>query len=434
MCPLSQKSPIEKPSKPDLASTYIISSGGDGPSYKLINHSSINEDSTQNSSSFPISFVSESLQKLNDSVNTTNQESKVTADEFTNSEIQDTRNDTGTFTPPPPAIPPTLPPIPKKNNEQPITENVQLHNGISSTYCVTPNSSLRCFPKRKISVFRRSFDIDTLPGDESLGNGSGTYRLREHSLETSDNFEEKTKVDQDAAGNDDDDDDDDDDDRMELDLECMKMNTSYPLNFAMNTYRTNDNDSDSSDSPSPVRPVPIPQDDSMSELPVRKNQRPPIIAPTRLKLPSPKASDTLVTPVVTVDKCNEDFIVHEIVRNESMTKRKLTNDLTKVISPSIEVIRPGDEIDMGITYRRPYKNDSNFTSFSLLETINATMEKEKENASTIIEHSDDESTSCDSSPKREPPVIKPTHLNLSLGSTYEKSTSPDCAYIRQGEF
>lgn len=420
----------------DLAATYVISSGGDAPPEGTIDRSIAIGDETQDRSL--------SMDKISHDDTSTFDGNSVTESmlEFGNPDcVKASENDS----------------IRSKLEDNFDSSKLSQPTPVGSLFVIgrdeprdgaasrpTANKNFRNSSKRKISVFHRSFDVDTLHCDDA-GGGQETYRVTERSMSTpsSDSIRDKRV-----------------DESMELDQDCMTR-TSNTRNFMLDTYRTNDGDSDSSSSLSPRKSLGIQEDGNMSPpgLPSRSVARSIIIAPTKLKLPLlneiPAYADGIEkknSKVSGNDETNDNVdetkddvkFDRDASADETRGTYDLSNDLEGCEGDSAsteagemgEMIRPGDEIERGITYRRTsFSRESDFSAYSLLSPAEESGVEEKrddsriESASTVV-LSDGESTSCDSSPRRDAQVVKST-LKLPLVSTYEKPV--DRAYARYGE-
>lgn len=421
----------------NLALTYVLSpeggAGGDGLSQAMTNDTKSNGEHTvepldqmvktlslsDDSSKLGASSLTESMLKLTTLESTKISESETIPEQSIDSDYLDRESEI--------RVGDSL-----SKSSGIIAENsseikLDVPNGNIADYCRTPNTHSRNKPKRKISVFDRSFDIDTLHDETEPGVCSNTYRLTERLMSTP--SEQDKSLDEEP-----------------FDSESMKI--SQNSSHFLLSYREKNDESDSSDNLSPSKGHQDHHDyDSLPET-VTTNQpsQRPILAPTKFKLPPlmeipPYAS--IVKPTKHNDEANEpgtrdsskkptevnetrDFYEKSnFLSNESSTWKNTSsfpNDITRLDSR---------KIDRGVTYRKANSSrELHFSDFSLLSQQNdathfgvSQISQEKSvDLSKIVTRPDAQSTCNDSSSKL------PAHRansNLPLSLTYDKQQTDD---------
>ncbi|XP_043266831.1 uncharacterized protein [Venturia canescens] len=390
--------------QPDFASTYVISSGGgDGLLRGMINNTTLNDDFTVE----PIAQLVKTLSLSEDS-------SKLGASSLTESMIKSNTLESEKIS--------KTEAIPEERNdsdfigtesggaavEKPLEKKVDKPNGNIVDYCETPiNINLRNRPKRKISVFDRSFDIDTLNDETEPGVCSNTYRLTER-LMSAPSEQEKSL------------------DEESFDSESMK-NSQSSKNFLF-SYREKNDESDSSDNVSPSKGHDC--FDSLTEIetPNRSSQR-PVIAPTKLKLPSVMEIPPYA-PVATSTKFNDEAKnSNNYEKRQIYEKNHFPSDVSSISkdmnSFANDFTRPSNrDIGKGVTYRKsPSSRQLNFSNFPVLsrnddtDSTNQMAQEESVDLSKSVSLPDVESTCNDFTSKI--PAAQP-NAKPPLSLTYNK--------------
>ncbi|XP_051159744.1 uncharacterized protein LOC127280640 isoform X4 [Leptopilina boulardi] len=180
-------------------------------------------------------------------------------------------------------------------------------NKIDEAYSITPTLNIKSIPKRKLSVFQRPFDIESLKANNN---------------------------------------DDKMDNKRSISLSAQnKENKEILTNFEKNTYRTIVNNSESSDSASPDKILCQDDDDDDDDISEPKTDRPKIenaiiIAPSKLIFPQKiffenqtklKISENN-TEICTENMENEEFREERknITKEEIMESEKLTEENSKL--------------------------------------------------------------------------------------------------------
>lgn len=200
-----------------------------------------------------------------------------------------------------------------------------IHDGVDSTtdgkseteksYFPTPVHSPKAIPRRKLSVYNRSFDVDTLQTPDSVAQLTSIEKKRSSSTP----------------------------DVQEADFTNFQSKSIGPFgslaakNELLTSYRSA-NASDSSDSPSPMKEsLMLENDNTPTEMsvPLRK---PLVLAPTKLKFP-----DSTMNRTVTLSSAKEqpetmfkDFSFTPLTENHASRQ-------SKIISASVNLMKEDDK-------------------------------------------------------------------------------------------
>lgn len=201
-----------------------------------------------------------------------------------------------------------------RKNPYPVHDGVDSTTGggkpeLESSYFPTPTHSPKSVPRRKFSVYNRSFDVDSLQTPDSIDQITSTEKKRSSSTPDVQEANFQTKS-------------------------VTPLDSTVTKNELLTTYRC-PNSSDSSASPSSPKSLIIGNDDTPDEMNVQL-RKPLVIAPTRLKFPDSTVNQTVTLSTTKNQVSLKDFSFTPL--SETFAAQQ-----SKIISASSNLLKDEDK-------------------------------------------------------------------------------------------